>query len=224
MPQAATVASARNPTIASILQGAVAADVDTVQELTDILVLDEAGLADQRRRPGGAVDVRARDDDLILGARALLDLHTLEHVDGAHALLSQEIPDLDGLAAVGDGGVDGEVSIHQPHLVLELLLHAVEQIVDVAADGAEHGELLRLGEVHLGPDLMAAVRKVQLDGQVLEVALQLAMLALDLDDLGVDGDLDALRHLDGLLLNQGLHGCWRCERVLGAVVIYRSRA
>jgi hypothetical protein len=52
---------------------------------------------------------------------------------------------------------------------------------------------------------VAAVGQVELDGEVLEVALQGAVLAGDLDDLRLDRDLDALRDLDGLLLRQGLH-------------------
>merc|ERR1739848_489699 len=53
--------------------------------------------------------------------------------------------------------VDGEVRIHQPHSVFELLLDSVEEILDVAAHGAEAGELLRGGEVHPRKDHLPAV-------------------------------------------------------------------
>merc|ERR1711957_613642 len=154
----------------SLFHGAVRADVHTVQELTDILVLREARLADQGRRAGGEIDVRTRQLDLVLGACALLHNDTWQHIDDTHALLTQVVAELDALPTLRDRRVDREVGIHQAHRVIELLLDAVEQIADVTAARLEGGQLLALGEVHSDADFLARVAEIELDGQVLEVA------------------------------------------------------
>ena len=66
---------------------------------------------------------------------------------------------------------------------------AVEQVDDVAADGAEHGEQLGLCEEQLRANLVAAVGQVEPDGEVLEVAFQGAVLVCEIDDLRLDQDL-----------------------------------
>jgi hypothetical protein len=60
------------------------------------------------------------DDELILDS-ALLDSGAGQHVHGANHLLAQEVTDVNGLATVGDLGVDGKVSVHSLHLVQESL-------------------------------------------------------------------------------------------------------
>ena len=50
----------------SLFADTVRAHVDAVQELSDIFVLHEAGLHDERRGTGGEVNVRALDDEFIL--------------------------------------------------------------------------------------------------------------------------------------------------------------
>eukprot|EP00405_Crypthecodinium_cohnii_P016175 CAMPEP_0206451454 /NCGR_PEP_ID=MMETSP0324_2-20121206/19350_1 /ASSEMBLY_ACC=CAM_ASM_000836 /TAXON_ID=2866 /ORGANISM="Crypthecodinium cohnii, Strain Seligo" /LENGTH=203 /DNA_ID=CAMNT_0053921337 /DNA_START=192 /DNA_END=804 /DNA_ORIENTATION=- len=179
----------------------MAADVDAVQELSDIFVLDQAGLANEGGRSGGEVDVGACDDQLILGLSTLLHLDALQHVDDAHSLLAEEIPQLASGAVVGDGGVDGKVSVHEAHAVLVLLHDAVEQVADVAANRAEHGKLLGFGEVHSGADLLSVVGQVQLDRKVLEVTLQGAELAGDLAILDLMVILTSL----GTLMDSSWH-------------------
>ena len=50
------------------------ADVDTVQELTDILVLAEASLANQGSRAGDEVDIWTNKDEFIFDRGALVEL------------------------------------------------------------------------------------------------------------------------------------------------------
>merc|ERR1719188_405802 len=95
-----------------LFDGAMGADVHTIQELSDILALYEAALADQGARLRHQIDVGTGDGELVLGAR-LVHLDTLKHVDDPDAFLAQEVSQLNGLPAIGDGRVDGEVSIHQ---------------------------------------------------------------------------------------------------------------
>lgn len=58
---------------------ALGGHVDTVEELTDILVLDTALLLDVGSGLRHKVDVVAGQDELVLDVLALHDLHTLEH-------------------------------------------------------------------------------------------------------------------------------------------------
>ena len=69
-------------------------------------------------RPGivccGAGDVLHREN-------TRFEPRTRVHVDGADALLAQEVADLHQRALVGNVDVDGEMSVHQPQLVFEAL-------------------------------------------------------------------------------------------------------
>ena len=196
----------RGPRV-SILLDAMGGHVHAIKKLTDVLVLAEAGLADEGCGPRSEVDVHAREDKLVLRLGALLDDHAGQHVHSAHDLLTQEVAQLDRLAAIGDVGVDGEMRVDETHLVDKLLLNTIEEVADVAADTAELGKMLGLRKVHLRADLLAAVDHLKLHGCVPEVALQGAMLAGDLHNLGLDADLEALGHLDRLRLLEGLHRC-----------------
>merc|ERR1719235_1406498 len=125
----------------------MAADVDAIQKLTNILVLDEARLADESSRLRGIVNVSASDDDLIL-LSTFINNNTREHVHCSYNVLTQEVTDLDCLAPINDIRVDGEVGIHKSHAIFELLLHTCEQVVDVTAHSAHGRELLGLAEPH----------------------------------------------------------------------------
>eukprot|EP00401_Gymnodinium_catenatum_P069668 CAMPEP_0117488516 /NCGR_PEP_ID=MMETSP0784-20121206/16556_1 /TAXON_ID=39447 /ORGANISM="" /LENGTH=155 /DNA_ID=CAMNT_0005283207 /DNA_START=93 /DNA_END=560 /DNA_ORIENTATION=+ len=153
------------------------ADVDTVEELSDVLVLDQARLADQSGGTRGCVNVSATHDELVLGARALFHLDPRKHVHCAHELLAQKVAEFDGAAPIRDVRVDGEVRVNETQLILELFLDAVEQVLDVAANAAQHRKLLGFREIHARPYLVAAGSGPELDGQMFEVALQGAMLA-----------------------------------------------
>ena len=63
---------------------------------------------------------------------------TGQHVDDADALLAQEVADLDLRSVVLDVGVDGEVGIHQPHLVLKAQRHALYQILRGQASSRDY--------------------------------------------------------------------------------------
>ena len=63
-------------------------------------------------------DVVAFNDQLVLLLGARGDGDSLAHVHLPDELLTQEVPDLDLLALLSDVAVDGEMSVHRPHLVL----------------------------------------------------------------------------------------------------------
>ena len=66
-------------------------DVQTVQELTDILVLDEARLLDISRGLRDILDAVAGQLDLVLDTLGGLDRDTLLHGNVADDLLAQEV-------------------------------------------------------------------------------------------------------------------------------------
>ena len=117
-------------------------DVDAVQELTDILVLAQAGLVDEGARAADVLDGDTGEDELVLGGVGLLDDGVAAHVHDASDLLTEEITDLDALSAINDVGVDGEMAVHQAHLELEGLSDSDDHVVDVGGEGAEGGQVL----------------------------------------------------------------------------------
>merc|ERR1712070_894073 len=98
----------------------VRGNVDAVQELTDILLLDSAGLVDQRGGATDELDVGAVDHDLVLRIR-LRHFAVTEHVDLAHDLLPEEVADLARLASVLDRHVDGEMGVSEAHNLLNFV-------------------------------------------------------------------------------------------------------
>lgn len=97
-------------------------DVDTVQEHTDILVLDSDGLLDGSSGLGDVVEGVALEDDLVLELSGLLDGDTGEHLELADTLLTQEVADLNDSVALSNGKVDREMVRGRTHLVLVALL------------------------------------------------------------------------------------------------------
>lgn len=92
------------------------------------------------------------------------------------------IPDLNVvLASLGvllDVDVDGKVSIHVTHLVLEALGDTDDQIVDDGADGTEGSDTLAGTVVHLDRDNIL-LRAAEGNGNVREVLNELACRSKD---------------------------------------------
>jgi len=153
------------------------ADVDAIQELTDIFVLAQARLANQCRRPRYEINVGTNENELVLHRGALFNRHSLQKVHDANKLLAQVVANLDCLATVGDVCIDWEVRVHEPHLVTELLLNTVEKILDVAADTSQCCNLLRLGKVHPGLHHMVLLVKPEFNRKMPEVPLECSKLA-----------------------------------------------
>ena len=129
-------------------------DVAAIEELTDILVLDEAGLVDESSGETDVLEVVAGDDDLILDAGAL-DLAAVSHLDVTDTLLAEEVVDgedgvvLDGVAR------DREVSVDEAHLVLEALGDTGDHVSDVGQDGLDASALLTVRHPGIDDNLVA---------------------------------------------------------------------
>lgn len=109
-----------------------------------------------------------------------------------HLLLAEEVADLYGGVGVGDGCVDGEVSVDEPHLVAVSLGDPGDEVLDVGDSGADGGHGASGAEPGVDLELAAALLQLEVEVEVLEVAGELAPRPLHRDHLG--------RHLDGDLL------------------------
>lgn len=119
-----------------------------------------------------------------------------------HLFFSKKVPDLDGLAGVGDTSIDGEMSIHEPHLVTVTLGDTGDEILDVAERGADGGGGLPGAEPSV--DLQLSLPgfligdEVEIQVQVFEVSYELATWAFHLNDLSVHLDLNPIWDVHGL--------------------------
>ena len=110
------------------LDGGLLGDVDTVQELSDILVLDSSALLDSGSGLGDGFDVVSRDEELILHGLGDFDSDSWGHWDDSEELLAQEVSDFEDVTALDNGAVDGEMSVRRSELVSETESDTLKQI------------------------------------------------------------------------------------------------
>ena len=179
-------------------------DVDTIQELTDILVLNEAKLVNLSGFLRDVFNGVAFEDKFVLSDLRVgtVDLDALADKLATDALLTQEVTDFDFLSLSGD--VDGEVSAGEAELVAEALSDTGGHVADggdasvdarqvgTATEPTDDGE-----ELLLGTDTDVEV-------EVGEILGEGTAGTLDGDGAALTGDGDAIRDLelaDGLDLH-----------------------
>ena len=96
-------------------------DEDAIKELTLVLASYSANLLDLRAAKGESSDVDSIKDELTLLFFALNDLAAGGHVDKLVLLATKEILNSDAGSILGDGDIDGEMSVNQSHLEAEAL-------------------------------------------------------------------------------------------------------
>lgn len=101
--------------------GCALRNVDTVQEHTDILVLDSGCLLNRSSRLRDVIEGSSTENNLILLIWGSFNSNTFQHVDLADKLFTQEVADLNDLSGIGNRKIDGEMGIGAAHLVLETL-------------------------------------------------------------------------------------------------------
>lgn len=108
-------------------------NVQTVQELSDILVANTADLLDVGGALGDVLEAVSGELELVLDVLGGLDVDTGPHVDPSDDLLANEVSDLNleavGLLVLLDVDVDGKMGIDVSHLVLEALGDTDDQVV-----------------------------------------------------------------------------------------------
>lgn len=178
-------------------------DVDTVEELANILVLDGHRVPDGGGRLRHALHVVARQNELVLLGFRQFDGDAGQHGDAAGVLVAEEVSDFNVVAGVADVCVYGEMGVDKAHLVLKAAGDANNHVVDVRAHGADAGHVLAGAVPHahheggLGGD--------QLHGDMGEVLVEGAAWSYDGDFARDDGDLHVCRDCDRLLLADVAH-------------------
>lgn len=94
---------------------------DAIKELTLVLASYSANLLDLRAAKGESSDVDSIKDELTLLFFAFSNLAASSHVDKLVLLATKEILNSDAGSILGDGDVDGEMSVDQSHLEAEAL-------------------------------------------------------------------------------------------------------
>ena len=94
---------------------------DAIKELTLVLASYSANLLDLRAAKGESSDVDSIKDELTLLFFAFSNLAASSHVDKLVLLATKEILNSDARSILGDGDIDGEMSVDQSHLEAEAL-------------------------------------------------------------------------------------------------------
>jgi len=185
--------------------------VDTVEELTFILLADLANLADLGAGEGDGSVVNTAEDKLILDIFGKNALDAGLHLDLPGVSTAQEVVDLN----VGSGGVNfsvnREMSIHQFHLVSEDLLAACEHVLNQGSKGVNTGGVLVGTEPHADADVSALTglgilfHRFDLTREVRKVLLELAFGALNTDFAGLDLALNVSGNRNPLFSQQLPH-------------------
>jgi len=127
------------------LDGLLFGDVDSVEELSDVLVLDEYALLDLGGRLRNQFQVIALDGDLVLLSR----LHAFDAIGHGHApdvLFPEEVTYLHRLTAVLDGYVDGEMGVYALHLVTVAIGHTLDHIFNMTNHGSHGRDIFSVAE------------------------------------------------------------------------------
>ncbi|KAF0744960.1 hypothetical protein Ae201684_000546 [Aphanomyces euteiches] len=165
-------------------------DVDTIQKLTDILFLDQAGLGDVGAVLGDLGQVDAAQFNLILDIGRADVGHTFRQSDAADTLFTQKVADFNGV--LFKGHVDGKVGIHETHLVQETHTDTRDHVFDVRAHRADASQLLAVAEPQVDTQGLL-VHAAHVQGHVREVAGDGAALAAHGDLAAIKGELDIIR-------------------------------
>merc|ERR1712210_376749 len=132
------------PLFIGIRHGTLFRHIDSVKELTQILLADVGALLDLCRRETNIRDVVSAELNLILHLSSSDILYTIKELHLAHPLFTQEIANLHDITSERD--IDREMRIYEPHLVAEAACDAHDHVVDVRAYRADASQLLSISE------------------------------------------------------------------------------
>ena len=94
---------------------------DSIKELTLILASNSADLLDLGANERNSLVVNAVEDKLTLDVSGGTDSGATSHWDNLVLLATEEVLDSDHGTVLGDDNIDGEMSVHESHLVAEAL-------------------------------------------------------------------------------------------------------
>lgn len=178
-------------------------DVDTIQELTNILVTDTASLLNVGSGLGDIFKIVTSDNQLILLGRRSFTADTFTHLDLESHLLTQKVADLDSVVGTIHNNVDGKVSIHITHLVLEALGDTSDHVVDNRANSTDSSNMLTSTVVD-SEEKSVLVGKLDLNVQVTQVLGQSATGTSDSNETRLDTDFNTFRDSELVVLGNVL--------------------
>ena len=178
-------------------------DVNSVEELTQILLPDVGSLLNLGGGKGDQSEVVTTELNLVLDVVGAHVIDSVAKLDFTDTLLSKEVADFHDLS--GDGYIDGEMGVDEAHLVDEATGDSNNHVVDVGHDGPNASELLLGGEPEVKAELLALTDELKVHVGVLEAADELSTGSLDSDAPGGHSHGDALGNVDGLGGKDGLH-------------------
>jgi hypothetical protein len=97
--------------------GAFVRHIDTIQEFSVILVSNVARLRNLSASKGKVLVINSFENDFVLEFWAHFADAAWEHFNLVDLLSTQEVLNFNTLAVFRDRNVDGEVSVHQSHLI-----------------------------------------------------------------------------------------------------------
>merc|ERR1711915_271908 len=175
------------------LDGFFLRDVDSVEELSDILVLHQHALLDGSSGLGYQFEVVSFEGDFVL-LSGLDALDSLGHGHAPHVFLTQEISHLNGATTILDGNIDGEMGVDGLHLVAISVGDALHHVSDVTDHSTDSGDVFAAAEPFLSLESFLA-EHLDVELGVLEGLLESSAFAGDSDDAVVHRALDVLGNL-----------------------------
>lgn len=182
--------------------------VDTVKELSDILVSNLAALLDIRRALGDILNGVAAKDKLILLSLGNFDIDARAHDHPADDFLANEVPDLHfgaaSLLVLLEVDVDGEMGVDVSELVEVALGDTDDEVVKERPHGSESGNIFPGAVVDKNGEGVG-LGLGEGDRDVAQVLGKLSSGTLDRDKPRLDVDLDPLGDFKELLRLDILH-------------------
>jgi len=168
-------------------------DVNSVEELSDVLVLHQHALLDGSRRLGHQFQIVSFDRDFVF-LSGLNAFDSIGHDDASNVLLAQEVTYFDRPTVILDGYIDGEMGVDGLHLVTISFGDAFHHVLDVTDHGSNRRDVFAVAEPFLSlKSLLAEHLDVELG--VLEGLPEHAAFAGDGDDAVVHRAFDIFRDL-----------------------------
>ena len=175
-----------------LVNEALLGDVDTVEELPEVLVVDVGELVNLSASEGNSIPVIALDPNLFFLAWAVHDFDALWSGNALLLTLTHEVGETEFVFAVADGVLDREVSSDEPHLVAIALCDASDHVLDVAEEGAATSDELAVAEPAASKDLLRLLVPFDVETEMTEIAGKGTSGTCDRDNTGFDLELNTV--------------------------------
>src|SRR3989338_1978789 len=178
-------------------------DVNTVQELTDILVLNKSSKMDSSSGVGNEFQVVTGDLNFVL-LTCNFNNNTFSHVDLSDSLFTQEVSDFNILLVIRNLTVDWEMRIDKSHLVFVSLSNTNNHVLYMSSNSSDERAFLSVTVELLNDNLsewsfFSWLFNKDIELNMLEVSGQCTSWTSNNNTSSLDGDGDTLWDLDCFL-------------------------